>query len=213
MRARPVSGFQNPLSSSACGEAAIRSSLAARMRAVRVEGELREAAVGVEHRRQREDVRDARPEPRDRAFHRAEAIERGGVERLAGRHDQLHEPDPAESRLDGVVVADNAGVALEQVDVVRLVAEVEHPQGQREHDREDAHDDRDRVPEDPAGQPVHVGGDPGAGAVTDGDLQAEGGSIATGEIAITRRAETRVQMPRIAPNWTIGTTSLVTSAP
>ena len=40
-----------------------------------------------------------------------------------------------------------------------------------------------------------------------------GGSMATGEMSITSTAAPKVQIARIAPNWRIGITLLVTSAP
>ena len=39
-----------------------------------------------------------------------------------------------------------------------------------------------------------------------------GGSMAIGEMSITRTAAPKVHVPRIAPNWRIGMTLLVTSA-
>ena len=113
-RACRVSGFQNPLSSSACGEAAISSSFVARVRAPAVGRQLREAAVGVEDRGQREHARDLGPAPcparsSPRSI-RADLRQQRRVDGRAGRHDQLDEADPSEPRLDLVVVADDAAL-------------------------------------------------------------------------------------------------------
>ena len=57
--------------------------------------------------------------------------QRVGRDRPADRHDQLDQADPAEPRLDRVIIADDAGLGPEQVDVVGLVAEPDQPAGQR----------------------------------------------------------------------------------
>ena len=46
-----------------------------------------------------------------------------------------------------------------------------------------------------------------------GISRGNGGSIAIGEMAITSKAAISVQVPRIAPNCSIGMTSLIDRAP
>ena len=196
----------------------------ARIAAVRLGGQGGEPAVGVEHRRQREDVRDApAPPPRSASPAIAPLELAGASPRVASssagpadRHDQLDQADPAEPRLDGAVVPDDPGLGLEGVDVVRLVRGAgSSPRSSGRTTAKTPTTIGHGVADDPGGQPVHRGRRPARSSRS--GRGSRGGTAAASPIGRDRQDEQRrrrsVQTARIAPNCRIGTTSLVTRAP
>ena len=143
-----------------------------------------------------------------------QVVERARRERSAHGHDQLDQADAAEPGFDRVIIADDAGLGPKQIDVIGFIAQTDtarRPRARRWRRR------RGRSPAD--------GGKPGESSrfikpatgecepCRTGISRRNGGSMAIGEISMTRIAAAKVHVARIAPNCWIGTTSLVTSAP